>query len=234
MPGAAATIGSNHVCPMCTGTVPHVGGPIIGPGVPTVLIGGKPAAVMGDMCVCVGPPDTIVMGVANVLIGGKSAVTVGDMTAHGGSIVMGEPTVLIGTSQAVPTAVMPIQNIPFPEITSRDRRAARRAGQDLTEAENNQNAIREAATNSEQQQGEPRIFNLRWEDKEVIVRKSRIIRVIAIKGQTVNIKDGESVNIKIKTPDKPIDKEKEIVVNGKVRSNVVIATWEVENTENQK
>src|SRR5690554_6091992 len=76
MPGPAATVGSMHVCPMLTpGTPPppHVGGPVSGPGVPTVLIGGKPAAVMGDMCVCAGPPDTIVQGEATVLIGGKPA-----------------------------------------------------------------------------------------------------------------------------------------------------------------
>ena len=95
----AARIGDMHVCPMVTpGTppVPHVGGPISGPGVPTVLIGGKPAAVLGDMCVCTGPPDTITLGSTGVLIGGKPAARMGDMCAHGGSIVMGQPNVLIG------------------------------------------------------------------------------------------------------------------------------------------
>lgn len=76
--------------------VPHVGGPIIGPGVSTVLIGKLPAAVMGDMATCVGPPDTIIKGSATVLIGGKPAARMGDATAHGGSIVMGCPTVIIG------------------------------------------------------------------------------------------------------------------------------------------
>ena len=88
-----------HVCPMQTPAVvpiPHVGGPITGPGVPTVLIGGQPAATVGDMCVCVGPPDVIVQGSATVLIGGKPAARMGDMTAHGGSIVLGCPTVLVG------------------------------------------------------------------------------------------------------------------------------------------
>lgn len=88
-----------HACPMQTpGTppIPHVGGPISGPGAPTVLIGSMPAAVMGDMAVCVGPPDTIVKGSATVMIGGKPAARIGDTTAHGGSIVMGCPTVLIG------------------------------------------------------------------------------------------------------------------------------------------
>ena len=79
-----------------TPPIPHVGGPIIGPGVSTVLIGGLPAAVMGDSCACVGPPDSIVLGSATVLIGGKPAARMGDTTAHGGSIVLGLPTVLIG------------------------------------------------------------------------------------------------------------------------------------------
>lgn len=92
----AARINDMHVCPMVTGTVPHVGGPIIGPGAPTVLIGGMPAAVVGDMVTCTGPPDSIVKGSATVLIGGKPAARMGDTTAHGGSIVAGLPTVMIG------------------------------------------------------------------------------------------------------------------------------------------
>ena len=88
-----------HTCPMQTPGLPptpHVGGPIIGPGVPTVLIGKLPAAVMGDMATCVGPPDTIIKGSATVFIGGKPAARMGDTPAHGGSIVMGCPTVIIG------------------------------------------------------------------------------------------------------------------------------------------
>lgn len=85
-----------HVCPMVTGIVPHVGGPILPPGCPTVLIGGLPAACLGDMLTCVGPPDSIVMGSVTVMIGGKPAARMGDMTAHGGSIVLGCFTVLIG------------------------------------------------------------------------------------------------------------------------------------------
>ncbi len=88
-----------HVCPMQTPAVvpiPHVGGPILPPGQPTVLIAGMPAAVVGDMCICVGPPDVIVMGSSGVMIGGRPAARMGDMTAHGGTIVIGCPTVLIG------------------------------------------------------------------------------------------------------------------------------------------
>ncbi|WP_114782551.1 PAAR domain-containing protein [Botryobacter ruber] len=93
----AARVADMHVCPMVNpGGVPHVGGPVLPPGAVTVLIGGLPAATVGDMCVCVGPPDTIIMGSATVLIGGKPAARLGDSTAHGGTITIGCPTVIIG------------------------------------------------------------------------------------------------------------------------------------------
>ena len=94
--GAAARVGDMHVCPMVTGTVPHVGGPVMPPGEATVLIGGMPAARVGDMCTCTGPPDSIVMGSTSVLIGGMPAARMNDTTAHGGSIVAGCPTVISG------------------------------------------------------------------------------------------------------------------------------------------
>lgn len=92
----AARITDMHTCPMVTGTVPHVGGPVLPPGDPTVLIGGLPAARVGDMAVCTGPTDSIATGSATVLIGGMAAARMGDTTAHGGIIVAGTPTVLIG------------------------------------------------------------------------------------------------------------------------------------------
>jgi uncharacterized Zn-binding protein involved in type VI secretion len=91
----AARISDMHTCPMFTGPVPHVGGPILPPGAITVLIGGLPAARVGDMAVCSGPPDTIALGSFKVLIKGQPAARMGDMTAHGGVIVLGCPTVLI-------------------------------------------------------------------------------------------------------------------------------------------
>ena len=93
---AAARVGDMHVCPMVTGTVPHVGGPILPPGCPTVLIAGMPAARVGDMLVCSGPPDTIIAGSSTVMIGGMPAARMGDSTAHGGTIVLGAFTVMIG------------------------------------------------------------------------------------------------------------------------------------------
>lgn len=95
----AARLTDLHVCPMVTPAVPpipHVGGPIVGPGEPTVLIGKLLAARVGDMLVCVGPPDAIVKGSSSVMIGGVPAARLGDSTAHGGSITLGDPTVMIG------------------------------------------------------------------------------------------------------------------------------------------
>ena len=92
----AARVADMHVCPMVTGVVPHVGGPILPPGCPTVLISGMPAARVGDMATCVGPPDVIALGSFITLIGGQPAARLGDLCGHGGSIVLGCPTVLIG------------------------------------------------------------------------------------------------------------------------------------------
>lgn len=99
MPQPAARVSDMHVCPMVTPAVPpipHVGGPILPPGGVTVLIGGLPAARVGDMCVCTGPPDVIAMGSFTVLIAKQPAARMGDVTAHGGTIVLGLPTVMIG------------------------------------------------------------------------------------------------------------------------------------------
>jgi uncharacterized Zn-binding protein involved in type VI secretion len=95
MPMPAARLTSMQVCPMFTGPVPHVGG-IVAMGFPTVLVGFLPAARAGDPTICVGPPGTIAMGSPTVLIGNQPAARMLDPTAHGGVIVLGLPTVLIG------------------------------------------------------------------------------------------------------------------------------------------
>jgi uncharacterized Zn-binding protein involved in type VI secretion len=92
----AARLTDMHVCPMLTVLVPHVGGPITAPGAPTVLISGMPAACVGDIVTCVGPPDVIAMGSMTVLLGGRPAARMLDPCGHGGMIVLGAPTVLIG------------------------------------------------------------------------------------------------------------------------------------------
>jgi uncharacterized Zn-binding protein involved in type VI secretion len=97
MASAAARVGDMHTCPLVDGTVPHVGGPVLGPGVATVLVGGLPAAVVGTLCSCVGPPDMIVAGSASVLIGGRPAARLGSATAHGGVVTgPGAASVVVG------------------------------------------------------------------------------------------------------------------------------------------
>src|SRR5437773_11799395 len=89
----AARVGDPHLCPATTGAVPHVGGPILPPGCPTVIIGGLFAARVGDLATCAGPPDTIALGCPTVLIDGKFAASMGDPTAHGGTNSIGCPSV---------------------------------------------------------------------------------------------------------------------------------------------
>ncbi len=92
----AARVSDMHTCPMVTAAVPHVGGPILPPGCPTILIGGFPVARMGDGADCTGPPDVIASGCLTVLFGGQPAARMGDDTAHGGVILGGYPQVMIG------------------------------------------------------------------------------------------------------------------------------------------
>ncbi|MCG8699151.1 MAG: PAAR domain-containing protein [Bacteroidales bacterium] len=148
MPGKpAATLGSMHVCPLCNGTVHHVGGPVSGPGQSNVLINGKPTATMGDMCVCTGPPDTIVQGNPSVLINGKRIACMGDMTAHGGTITVGVPNVMISTSTPNPKTTMPLKDIPFPKVQAVDNMGATMAGEakNHRKAKENMEKIKEEA-----------------------------------------------------------------------------------------
>ncbi|KAA1244507.1 PAAR domain-containing protein [Aquimarina sp. RZ0] len=144
---AIATVGSMHVCPMCTGTVPHVGGPVSGPGATGVTISGKPVALMGDMCVCVGSPDMIVQGDPGVSINGVPVATINSMTAHGGMITSGEVGVTISPNTEAPAALvtMHIQEIPFPEISIVNKALAVFTGNSNKEAESNQEQIKEEA-----------------------------------------------------------------------------------------
>jgi uncharacterized Zn-binding protein involved in type VI secretion len=100
----AARVTDMHTCPMVTGVVPHVGGPILPPGCPTVFVGFMPAARVSDMATCVGPPDVIAKGSMTVMIGSMPAARLGDMTAHGGVIVLGCMTVMIGDQGGGPSS----------------------------------------------------------------------------------------------------------------------------------
>ena len=92
----AARVGDFHACPMISGTVPHVGGPILGPGANSVHVGGLPAAVLGDVATCAGALDSITAGSSSVKFEGKPAARVGDGTAHGGTILAGAFNVMVG------------------------------------------------------------------------------------------------------------------------------------------
>ncbi len=228
MPGPAATISHMHTCPMYSGTSPHTGGPIIGPGVPTVLIGGKPAAVMGDQCTCSGPPDVIVEGVSTVLIGGRPAATMGSKTGHGGVVSIGDPTVLIGTRCSAPTAIMPVSKIPFPKISFKDRILTSLSGNSLAEAEANQAALRE------EEEGEPRVYNLRWIKEERLTKKSSVLTQVTLKASVVNFDDGESVTFTINLPTKEKGGDTEqVTLTGTVRDKEVQVVWETKDKPEQ-
>ncbi len=237
MPGPAATVGDMHVCPMCNPNgSPHVGGPITGPGVPSVLIGGKPAAVMGDMCTCAGPPDMIVQGEATVLVGGKPLACMNDLTAHGGGIAGGNPTVVIGTGGSGATAVMPVKKIPFPKITPVLKTMASLTGkrQQLNEAMANQEAIKNASQSTE---GDKRIYGLKWVKEEKVIRKGKIFKQVTLNASVENYAEGEAVNLTVSRHIKETNAEgvEEIVdtelttLSGTVEDKMVTLVWEIDD-----
>ena len=228
-----------HVCPMCSGTVPHVGGPVTGPGAPNILINNKPASVMGDMCVCVGPPDTIVQGEASVFFNGTPAVCIGAMTAHGGSVTIGEPNVMISTSAPSPSVTMAKAKIPFPKITIINKTIAAASGNSLKAAEEAQEKLKNEA---ESNKGEPRIFNLQWVKEDRVIRDSKVLKEVTLRAHVQNIDDGTSVTFKVK---KPVTKKDEdgneteseddvVELTGTVKDKMVEVTWEIEDTTENK
>ncbi|MBI9060201.1 MAG: PAAR domain-containing protein [Labilibaculum sp.] len=228
-----ATMGSMHMCPMCSGTVPHVGGPISGPGAPNVLINGKPAALMGDMCVCVGPPDVVAQGNPSVLINGVPVVCQGDLTAHGGAITAGEPNVMVSVAQPNARATMPLSQIPFPEIRLFEHIGAALNSDtvDLQEAQGNIEAIQRGDA-----EVEPRIYNVRWVKEQNTIRESKILKEVTLRASVLNIDDGESVTFKVKklvpNSDGTEEQEEEIVeLTGTVSNKEVEVIWEIEDPE---
>jgi uncharacterized Zn-binding protein involved in type VI secretion len=227
----AATVGSNHTCPMCSGTTPHVGGPIT-QGEPNVLFNGKPVATMGSMCTCVGPPDMVVQGNPTVLINGKAVACVGDMTAHGGVIASGEANIIIGSkTPEPPTAIMPIKKIPFPKITLTNRVLG-----NAKKAIANQEKIKELAENNE---GKPQIYNLKWVKEEKVVKASKTLKEVTLQASVNNIADGESITFKVKKPSENTEKSTEkyeefVELTGTVQDKMVEVVWEVDITDESK
>lgn len=138
------TVTLNHICPMVTGITPHVGGPIIGPGCPGVLVNGTPVSLMGDACVCCGPPDMIAQGYPGIMVDGIPVVVQNCMTAHGGTIPMGVPGVTVGNATPIEPMTMHIKRIPFPRIRVIDKIGAAISGNSkrLKQAADNQNDLR--------------------------------------------------------------------------------------------
>ncbi len=224
----AATVGSNHICPMCSGTVPHVGGPIT-QGEPTVLFNGKPVATIGSMCTCVGPPDTIVQGNPTVLINGKAIACVGDMSAHGGAIVSGEANIIIGSGGSSPTTIMPIKKIPFPKITFTNRVLG-----NVKKAIANQQKIKDLSENNE---GEPKIYNLQWIKEEKTTRESKEFKDVTLLAHVLNIPDGETLTFTVKKPvtsnnqkgNSTENEEDLIELTGTVQDKMIEVIWKIED-----
>lgn len=224
-----ACVGDMHICPMCSGTVPHVGGPITGPGMAGATINGKPIAVMGDMCTCAGPPDVIAQGCAGVTINGVPVATVGSMTAHGGQITMGQPGVTVGprTPDTKAKATMAQQEVPFPDIKAVDRICASFMDENTSTkvAEENQEQLKK-----EDAEQEPKIYNLRWIKEEKKTKESKEAKSVELVASVMNISDGETISFKVEREQKDgsiIEKE----LSGTVNEGKVKVKWEIEEEE---
>ncbi len=237
MPGPIATIGSMHLCPMCNGMVPHVGGPLTGPGATNILINNKPAAIMGDICLCAGPPDMIVQGTTSVLFNGVPVACIGDMTAHGGIITTGEANVTISTATPTPSAIMPPNKIPFPKITVMNKIMASLAGHSLKEAQVNQEKLKEQNTPEGDEEVQPEIYNLRWIKQQSIIRREYVIKRVLLKASVAHIGDGATITFKLKTPPDLLEDGKKqvdapiITLTGTVKGKEVEVCWEVKDPE---
>lgn len=234
MQGPIATVGSMHVCPMLnpgTPPPPHVGGPVSVSGAPGVTLNGKPIALMGDMCTCIGPPDMIAQGNPGVTVNGIPVATLGCLTAHGGTITTGEPGITIISTAPSPEN-MPTNDIPFPSITPILKTLASVTGRraQLNEAIENQQALREET------QGDPLIYNLTWVKENIIIRESRIVKEITLRAKVRNIPDGETISFKVKrenlnnTGENTEQNDEELVeLSGTVQDKMVEVIWEMED-----
>lgn len=223
-----ATKGSMHVCPMVTGTTPHVGGPVIGPGSPNVLINGKPAALMGDMVACAGPPDTIAQGEPTVLINGTPVATQGCLTAHGGSITVGEPTVLVGSGASSPKSTLKIKEIPFPKIDIFDHLGALARGKskDLKQAKEKQEELKE-----ESQKNKIELSELVWKKDEAKISKVSVGEVVCLCANVSNAEEGDYLPLKIYEKDEQGADDYVDSVMGVVNDSRITIEWKVKYVE---
>lgn len=219
------TLNLNHICPMVTGVTPHVGGPIVGPGCPGVLVDSVPVSVMGDTCVCCGPPDMIVQGYPGVMVDGTPVVVQNCMTAHGGIIPMGVTGVVIGTAKPIKPITMNIRKIPFPKIRTIDNLVAAISGnlKNLRKAASNQDALRIQSS-----QEEPAIYNVHWEKEEIRTDEGYIKHKITVAADTIGFDEGETVTFTISpeyiNPEFG-KKTQDVELQGIVKDSHVTAEW---------
>lgn len=230
MPGKPiATLTCMTVCPMCSGTVPHIGGPIAGPGQPTVLINGIPAAVLGDICTCVGPPATIVQGEPTVLINGTPVATLGSMTSHGGSVMQGDATVMISSAKPTAKATMPIKKIPFPKITPLKKVQASMVGKaaDMKTAEENIEQIKKEAA----EQMSITVTNLQWKKNGSTIENALINEEVLLCADVVGIADGDYLRLKVFEKDTQSEDDYVATESGQVQGGSVEISWKVKYIE---
>lgn len=218
MPGPAAVVGDMHICPMVTGTVPHVGGSITGPGAPNILHNGKPAAVVGDLCTCVGPPDTIVQGHPAIFHNGKQAVCQGDMTAHGGMIAQGLPNIIHGfVTEPMKPYTTPVSEIPFPKISLTNKLLG-----NAKEAMANQEALKEV------EQKDITVSNLQWKKDNKQISETFLGTEVEVyaKVNGVDVQNGAFLPFRIYEKDGQGEDDFVTSVMGKIENNKIIIPWE--------
>lgn len=215
-----AIVGSMHVCPMVTGVTPHVGGPISGPGNPGVLIDGMPVSVMGDMCVCAGPPDVIVTGCSGVLVDGVPIVTETCLTAHGGMVTTGVEGVTV-SSTPMKSAVVPLKRISFPKISLTSTIFANKLA---SNAEKRIAEVKEEIMKEDDR--ERSIFNIHWKHEDIRVSESKIKRRVTVNADTWGYAEGECLTFSIYDEKEKSMKE----LSATVEDNHIEAVWEVIET----
>ena len=226
----AVTFGSLHICPLCTGPVPHVGGPVTGPGAVGVFHNNKPAAVVGDLCTCVGaPPAVIVSGQPGIFHSGAPAVAMNGMTSHGGTFATGEPNITYGpvTEVREPYQKYKRKSADHAEVVVEAPEVSTVAAQEVEERARTQVQSREEG----ERRKYPRIYNMQWVKERMVVNSGNLFKEITIRASVEDIDEGESITLTIKLPELYAggDNEENVIqLTGTVRDKQVVVTWEVE------
>jgi uncharacterized Zn-binding protein involved in type VI secretion len=214
---------------MVTGTVPHIGGTIL-TGALSLQLNNKPVARMGDKCICTGCGMicTIIQGDANVIVEGQPIAYVGCMPSHGGVITSGQANAFISGSKPLNIVTMPINDIAFPNNSIKNKVLATLAGHGnrLNDAIAMQNTIREAAQHNE---GTPKVYNYQWQKEQRIVRDSKVLKVVTLTADVINIPDGETATIKVLNPISTGSEPAQVIaLSGTVNNKKITVEWELE------